>query len=160
MTTKNIFRLIAAVAVCELAGALGVLATTPAIPGWYAGLVKPALNPPSWVFGPVWTTLYLLMGIALWMIWEKWDVDAQLRTNALMVFAAQLVLNACWSFIFFGAQLTGAAFLELFALWYLISATIVSFAKISRKAAWLLLPYFLWVSFALYLNGAIWLLNR
>ena len=126
-----------------------------AIDGSYATLVRPELAPPNWVFGPVWVTLYMLMGIAAFLVWRK---DRRLN-KALILFVLQLVLNSLWSIIFFGMQALGAAFVEIVFLWLAIVATIVAFQKISRPAALLLIPYILWVSFAAYLNFAFWTLN-
>ncbi|MDZ4243482.1 MAG: TspO/MBR family protein [Candidatus Doudnabacteria bacterium] len=145
------------------AGAIGSVFTAPSIAGWYAGLVRPALNPPAWVFGPVWTTLFALMGVSAWLIWKR--LDSRLRGNdkrikiALGIFLGQLVLNTLWSIIFFGLNSPGGALIEIVFLWLAILATIVAFYKISKPAAWLLVPYILWVSFAMYLNYAIWTLN-
>ncbi|MCC6934212.1 MAG: tryptophan-rich sensory protein [Candidatus Yanofskybacteria bacterium] len=155
---RAIPKLIIAVAVSQLAGGVGSLFTTPAIPGWYAGLLKPAVAPPNWVFAPVWTTLFLLMGIAAFLVWQKGLGRRDVRI-ALGVFVGQLALNTLWSVLFFGLRAPGAAFVEILILWLGIAATIVAFAKISRPAAWLLVPYILWVSFAAYLNAALWLLN-
>lgn len=155
---NNTIKLIVALAISQLAGIIGAIFTTPAIDGWYAGIVKPALNPPSWIFGPVWTTLFVLMGIAAFLVWRK-GLERRDVKIALGIFLGQLVLNTLWSIIFFGMQSPGAAFIEIIFLWLAILATIVTFAKISRPAAWLLVPYILWVSFASYLNYAIWMLN-
>ena len=146
----------AAIALCELVGVAGSIFTAPAISGWYAALVKPALNPPGWVFGPVWAVLYLLMGISLWLVWESGSAH---RNKALWLFAAQLLLNAVWTPVFFGANSIGGALAILVLLWAAIVLTIFIFTKVSRPAAWLLVPYILWVSFALYLNFSIWTLN-
>lgn len=151
-------KLIIAVVVSELAGVIGSIFTVSAIPTWYATLAKPALNPPSWLFGPIWTTLYLLMGIAAFLVWRKgWNSKGV--KAALSLFAVQLILNAVWSIIFFGLHSPAWALIEIMAMWIAIVATIAAFAKISRPAAWLLMPYIAWVSFALYLNYAIWRLN-
>jgi len=161
---KNFFKLVVAIAVSEAAGVVGAVFTTPAIQsGWYAGLVKPALNPPAWVFGPVWAILFALMGISVWLVWKK--LDSRLRGNdrkikiALGIFIGQLALNTLWSVIFFGLRSPGGALIEIVFLWFAILATIIAFAKISKLAAWLLVPYILWMSFAVYLNYAIWVLN-
>ncbi len=151
-------QLIASVVICELAGAVGSLFTVPAISGWYAGLAKPALNPPNWIFGPVWTTLYLLMGIAAFLVWQKGFGRTEVRT-ALVIFGVQLLLNVAWSAIFFGAHNPAGAFADIVLLWLAVLATIITFYKISPAAAYLLLPYILWVSFAAYLNYAVWMLN-
>jgi len=155
---SNVFKLVIAIVVSELAGIIGSVFTTPSIAGWYAGIVKPALNPPAWVFGPVWTTLFALMGIAAFLVWKK-GLDRKDVKIALSIFIGQLVLNIFWSIIFFGLHNPGLAFIEIIFLWLAILATIIAFAKISRPAAWLLVPYILWVSFAGYLNYSIWQLN-
>ena len=158
MKINNTFKLVIAIVVSELTGIIGSVFTTPSIAGWYATLARPALNPPAWVFGPVWTTLFALMGIAAFLIWKK-GLDRKDVKIALGIFIGQLVLNTLWSIIFFGLHSPGAAFVEIIFLWLAILATIIAFAKISKPAAWLLLPYILWVSFAGYLNFSIWMLN-
>ncbi len=158
MKINNTFKLIIAIVVSELAGIIGSVFTTPSIAGWYAGIVKPSLNPPAWVFGPVWTTLFALMGIAAFLIWKK-GLDRRDVKIALGLFLGQLVLNTLWSIIFFGLHSPGGALIEIVFLWLAIIATIIAFYKISRPAAWLLVPYILWVSFAGYLNFSIWQLN-
>lgn len=155
---NNTLKLIVAIIISELAGIIGSLFTAPSIAGWYATLTKPALNPPSWIFGPVWTTLFALMGIAAFLVWKK-GLDRKDVRIALSIFIGQLALNMLWSIIFFGSQSPEAAFVEIIFLWLAILATITVFAKISKPAAWLLLPYILWVSFAAYLNYSIWILN-
>ncbi|MDP3997465.1 MAG: TspO/MBR family protein [Candidatus Andersenbacteria bacterium] len=150
--------LVVAVIICEGAGILGAFFTTSAIPNWYATLIRPVLAPPNWIFGPVWTTLYLLMGIAVWLVWQRGWQRSDVK-KAVGVFAVQLVLNSVWSIIFFGMQNPGLALLEIAAMWLAIVWTIVLFYRISKPAAYLLLPYLLWVSFASYLNYAIWALN-
>ncbi|MBI2676928.1 MAG: tryptophan-rich sensory protein [Candidatus Yanofskybacteria bacterium] len=161
MRINKFYKLIIAVAVSELAGVVGSFFTVSAIPNWYAGLVKPALNPPGWVFGPVWVALYFLMGISLWLIWsfEGTRDKTRNKTKALWLFAAQLALNAIWSPVFFGAHSIGGALAIIVLLWAAIVLTIFTFAKVSKMAAWLLVPYILWVSFAVYLNFSIWRLN-
>ncbi|MDD5251171.1 MAG: tryptophan-rich sensory protein [Patescibacteria group bacterium] len=151
-------KLLIAVVVSELAGVIGAVFTTPSIPTWYAGLVKPALNPPNWVFGPVWTTLFLLMGVAAFLIWRQGMKRQDVR-HALEIFGIQLLLNTLWSIIFFGLHDPGAALIDIAALWVAIMGTMVLFHRVSKLAAWLLLPYILWVSFAGYLNYSIWTLN-
>lgn len=155
---KNIWKLIAAIVVSQAAGIIGALFTTPSIPTWYTGIAKPELAPPNWVFGPVWTTLFLLMGIAAFLVWKR-GLDRRDVRIALGIFLGQLALNTLWSIIFFGAQSPGGALVEIVFLWLAILATIIVFVKISRPAAWLLVPYILWVSFAMYLNYSIWVLN-
>lgn len=157
--------LVGFVLVAELAGILGSVFTAPQIGTWYAGLVKPELAPPNWVFAPVWTTLFALMGVAAYLVWRRGAGAA--RRLALTLFFVQLALNALWSFIFFGStSLTinglnniGVAFIEITVLWLAILATILAFRRISRTAAWLLAPYLLWVTWAAYLNYRIWTLN-
>ncbi|WP_301664733.1 TspO/MBR family protein [Methanoculleus frigidifontis] len=158
MPFTKILKFIAAIAVCQAAGLIGTIFTTPAIPTWYAALTKPDLTPPSWVFGPVWTILYLLMGIALYLVWlrgwEKRDVKV-----AMSIFGVQLVLNVLWSYFFFGLQMPSVAFIEIIILWIAIALSIWSFARVSVPAAILLVPYIIWVSFAAYLTYAISVLN-
>lgn len=152
------FKLIIAIVVSEMAGIIGSVFTTPSIAGWYAGIVKPAYNPPAWVFGPVWTILFVLMGVAAFLVWKK-GLDRRDVKIALGIFVGQLVLNTLWSIIFFGLHNPGAAFVEIIFLWLAIFAVIIAFAKITRLAAWFLVPYILWTSFAAYLNYSIWQLN-
>jgi benzodiazapine receptor len=157
MKINNSIKLFTAVILTVGLGAVGGLVTAPEIPLWYAGLNKPSFNPPNWLFGPVWTTLYLLMGVSCYLVWRQ-PVSVE-RNKALYLFILQFVLNFCWSFIFFGMHETGWALTEMIILWLTILATIFSFAKFSKTAAWLLVPYIAWVSFAMLLNGAIWRLN-
>jgi benzodiazapine receptor len=124
---------------------------------WYASLVKPALTPPAWVFGPVWTLLYLMMGIAAWLVWRTQGLTGAL--GPLGLFLVQLALNALWSYLFFGLKHPGLAFLDIVALWLAILATLVAFWRAYPAAGLLLLPYLLWVSFATYLNFQFWRLN-
>lgn len=158
MKVNNFFKLVIAIVVSELAGIIGSVFTVSAIPNWYSTLVKPELNPPSWVFGPVWTTLYALMGIAAFLVWKNgWErKDVKM---ALGVFGIQLFLNAIWSIIFFGLHSPAWALVDIVLLWFTIVWTMVVFYKISKPAMYLLVPYLLWVSFATYLNYAIWTLN-
>lgn len=144
--------------IAQLAGIIGSVFTASAIPTWYAGLVKPALNPPAWVFGPAWITLYALMGVSAWLIWKNGWKKKEVRM-ALGAFGIQLFLNAIWSIIFFGLHSPGWALVDIALLWFAIVWTMVVFYRISRPAAYLLVPYLLWVSFASYLNYAIWALN-
>ncbi|MDZ4071182.1 MAG: TspO/MBR family protein [Sediminibacterium sp.] len=157
MKRSNSIKLISSIALCVLLGSVGGLVTVNEIPNWYATLNKPSFNPPNWLFGPVWTTLYVLMGISVYLIWKQ-PVSKE-RNKALQLFILQFILNFCWSFIFFGLHATGWALIEMIALWILILLSILYFAKHSKTAAWLLVPYISWVSFALLLNAAIWKLN-
>ncbi len=124
---------------------------------WYAGLAKPAFNPPNWVFGPAWTTLYLLIAIATWRLWRA--PASPMRQRALGFSATHLALNAAWTPLFFGLQAPGIALAGIVLLWLAILATLLSAWRVSRLAAWLLVPYLAWVSFASVLNAAIWTLN-
>lgn len=151
-------KLAAAILVCLFAGFIGSFFTVDSIATWYATLQKPAFNPPNWVFGPIWTTLYILMGISAYMVWVKgWDKKEV--SIALWVFSLQLVLNTLWSIIFFGAKELFSAFVEIVFLWLAIVATIFMFSRVSRNAALVMVPYLLWVSFAAFLNYSIWQLN-
>lgn len=158
MKIENFWKLVIALALPQLAGLIGTIFTTPAIPTWYAELVRPALNPPSWVFAPVWTLLFLMMGVAFYMVWKE-GVDRKEVRVAMWVFGGQLMLNTLWSIIFFGLQNPGLALIEIVILWGAILATILFFAKVSKRAAWLLVPYLAWVSFATYLTFGYWILN-
>lgn len=160
MKINNSLKLIISLIIPQLAGGLGSYFTIGSVKDWYPALVKPALNPPAWIFAPVWTTLFVLMGISLFLIWKSDPpVAPKERRRGIILFSIQLALNTLWSIIFFGMQNPGGALVEIIFLWLAILATIIAFAKISRSAAWFLLPYILWVSFAAYLNYAIWLLN-
>lgn len=148
-----------AILICELAGFVGAIFTMPAIDVWYANLNKSALNPPSWIFGPVWTTLFALMGIAAYLVWRRGWEKPKVKV-ALYLFGIQLLLNILWSFLFFGQRDPLAALMEISVLWLAILMTLVFFRRVSRVAGWLLVPYLAWVSFAIYLNYAVWALNR
>lgn len=139
------------------AGAVGGVLTAKSIPNWYRTLNKPAWNPPNWVFGPVWSALYVLMGVSAWMVWERAGVGG--TPWWLVIYLIQLGLNLAWSLIFFGMQQPKWAFIEIIFLWLSILATIIAFWPISPLAACLLLPYLAWVSFAGVLNASIWRLN-
>ena len=158
MKIKKIILLAGSILVCEIAGVIGSIYTTPSIPGWYAGLIKSPLTPPSWVFAPVWILLYALMGIALFLVIQKWNREKNVKL-ACFVFCIQLISNVIWSILFFGKQDPGSAFMGIIFLWYAIIATMISFGKISKSATWLLVPYLVWVTFAGYLNFFIWVFN-
>lgn len=158
MKLSNPVKLAIAIIVSQMAGIIGAVFTSSAIPVWYAGLVRPEFAPPNWVFGPVWTTLFAMMGVAAFLVWKKGLGRKDVRL-ALGVFGGQLVLNTLWSILFFGLQSPGAALIEIGVLWLAILATIIVFYRISKPAAWLLVPYILWVSFASFLNYSIWALN-
>lgn len=150
--------LVIALIVPQAAGALGSLFTVAAIPTWYATLVRPELAPPNGLFAPVWTTLFLLMGIAAFLVARTGMHQGKVR-GALVLFGIQLVLNVLWSFLFFGMHAPGLALIEIAVLWLAIAATLLAFLKISRTAGLLLTPYLLWVTFAAYLNYSFWSLN-
>ena len=156
---KKIIGIIVCILGCELVGGIGSLFTMPAIAVWYAGLNKASLNPPGWVFGPVWTLLFALMGIAVFLVWQRAGRDKRSKT-ALSAFVVQLALNVLWSILFFGMHNPVAAFVDIVILWLAIVWTIAAFWKLSRPAAWLMAPYLLWVSFAAYLNYSIVILNK
>jgi tryptophan-rich sensory protein len=156
--TINIAKLVISIVVCQCAGIVGSVFTTPAIPTWYAALEKPVFTPPNWLFAPAWITLYLLMGIAASLIWRAGLENRRVRT-ALIIFLVQLVLNSLWSVIFFGMQSPFYGVIVIIILWLAILLTILKFARIAAAAAWLMVPYILWVSFASALNIAVWLLN-
>lgn len=139
-------------------GSISGLLTRPAISGWYRTLKKPSFNPPNWIFGPVWTTLYILMGVSAWMVWLQ--PVSQLRTYALIWFLIQLALNFLWSMIFFRWHAIAGALGEISILWLAILATMVLFWELHPLAGWLMVPYLAWVSFATILNLAIFRLNR
>lgn len=155
---KKLIKLVSSILICQLAGIIGSFFTVSNISGWYIDLNKPLLNPPNWVFGPVWITLYFLMGIALFLVWNK-GLDKPFNRNAFILFIIQLVFNSLWSIVFFGLHQLLISVFVIIILWLLIFINIVQFGKISEAAAYLLLPYILWVSFASYLNIAIYILN-
>ena len=128
-----------------------------AIPTWYATLVKSSLNPPNWVFAPVWTTLYMLMAVAIWLIWKT--RPSPCRISGIWFFIAQLLFNFLWSWVFFSQHQIGAALVDIVLLWISILLCILSFKKMSHKAAWLMVPYLAWVTFAAFLNIELWRLN-
>ena len=147
-------KLIFSLVICQCAGIIGSLFTIPSIPSWYASLIKPSFNPPSYLFGPVWLVLYFMMGISLYLLLQA--KDAKL---ALSFFWVQLALNTLWSILFFGMHLLAVALLEILLLWICILLTILYGYKVSKPAAYLLIPYMLWVSFASILTYAIYALN-
>lgn len=155
----DIVKLFVSIIICQLAGVLGSLATTPAIPVWYASLRKPVFTPPSWLFAPVWIILFFLMGCALFLVWRQ-GVRISGVKLALVIFAVQLILNVLWSFAFFGLRSPLAGLIVICVLWVMIIATIIVFCRLSTVAGVLLIPYILWVSYAAVLNAAIFAINR
>lgn len=145
------------IVIAEAAGLLGSLATTPAVKAWYPTLMKPAWNPPASVFGPVWTVLYVLMGIAAAIVWNHRKLPG--AQAALWVYGVQLVLNLAWSLLFFGLKNPGVALIEICVLLVTIIITTIMFWRVNTWAGVLMLPYIIWVSFATYLNYTIWSLN-
>lgn len=163
--SKKVLRFVISIAICELAGVIGSVFTISNIPVWYATLAKPFFAPPNWLFGPAWTLLYFLMGAALFLIWEKGfvkpiaDPVKKQAKKAVGAFSVQLALNVIWSFLFFGLRNPLYGLIEIIVMWIAIAYTIKTFYPVSKKAAWLLVPYILWVSFATALNAAVWMLN-
>lgn len=157
MDTKAWLALILFLAVCLGAGGLGSFFTASSVRDWYPRLRKPPGVPPSWLFGPLWTALYVLMAVSAWLVWREYRAGA---LPALLIFFAQLALNVAWSGIFFGSRLPGVAFLEIVLLWLAIAFTMLIFYWLRPLAALLLVPYFLWAGYAAYLNFGIWRLNR
>lgn len=148
-------RLILCIVVCLGAAGIGSLLTTPALRPWYASLSKPRWTPPNWLFGPVWTILFVAMAIAAWLVWRK----VALTAVPVQLFLLQLLLNVAWSAVFFRLRSPGPAFAEIVMLWFAILATSIEFWRVVPAAGWLLLPYLIWVSYATALNFSIWRLN-
>lgn len=146
------------IAICGLAGAIGSVFTVSAIPTWYASLEKPPLTPPNWLFAPVWTTLYVFMGVSAFLIWREGLENRDVK-GALALFATKLILNASWAFVFFGLESITGGLVVILILWLATLLTTIWFFRVSAPAAWLLIPYLAWVSFASYLNLALLLLN-
>ena len=158
MNKSQIFKLLASLALPLGLGAIAGLLTAEAVPEWYATLNRPSFSPPNWLFGPVWTALYILLGISLFLIWKQ--SESKKRNLAIFVFLLQLALNFGWSFIFFYFNLIGLALIEIILLWISIVIMIVLFYKIKPMAAYINIPYFIWVTFAAILNASYYLLNR
>lgn len=154
MKLNNPLKLIIALGFPLFVGWIGSLFTAPAIPVWYNSLVKPTLNPPNWIFAPVWTLLFILMGVAAFLVWRKGLKKKEVKL-ALAIFVFQLFLNSFWSMLFFGMHNILVSFTEILSLWFAIMALLLAFYQVSRAAAYLIVPYVLWVSFAVYLNYAI-----
>ncbi len=148
------------VVTCIAVGYLSGMATQSSVTTWFPTLIKPSFNPPSWVFAPVWSMLYIMMGIAAGLVWNRIDYEREVVRKALLFFVIQLILNALWSILFFGMKNPFLAFIEIILLWLMIYETYVKFGKIDKIAGYLFIPYLLWVSFAAVLNGSIWWLNR
>jgi tryptophan-rich sensory protein len=156
----NIFGLAVALLAPLVVAAIGGWVTASSVATWYPGLKKPTWNPPTWVFGPVWTLLYLLMGLASWLIWRERTVQPERARRALGWYGLQLGLNLLWSLLFFGRRRIDLALAEIMALWAALTTTLLKFGQIRRDSAAVLAPYLLWTTFAAILNAAIWRLNR
>lgn len=156
---KNIlfFKFLVSIILPLSLGAIAGIITAQSIPEWYATLNSPSFNPPNWIFGPVWTTLYILMGISLFLIWKQ-DSSKE-RNRAILIFLFQLLLNFAWSFIFFYFNMTGFALIEIILLWINIVIMLVLFYKIKPMASYINIPYLLWVTFATILNASYYFLN-
>ena len=151
-------RLLASLVFPQAVGILSGLATVRGVRDWYPGLVKPSFNPPSWVFAPVWTALYLAMGVAAWLVWQRGLETPGVRV-ALAAFLVQLALNGLWSILFFGLHSPALAFVEIVILWAAIGVTTVLFFRQAAAAGWLMAIYWAWVTFAAVLNFSLWRLN-
>jgi translocator protein len=157
MNSPSVMKLVVSLALPLAVGGIAGMFTAQAIPTWYATLNRPSFNPPNWVFGPVWTVLYILMGISLYMVWTM--APGKERNMAMAAFAIQLVLNFGWSFLFFYFKTLGFALVEIVALWASIVVMLVIFYRVKPLAAYINIPYLLWVSFATLLNAAYFKLN-
>lgn len=153
-------RILYVVAICLAVGYLSSLVTQSSIDTWYPTIEKPFFNPPNWVFAPVWTLLFIMMGVAGGLIWNRLESNEKEVKKALFFFTVQLLLNALWSYLFFGLCNIFLALIEIILLWLIIYETYILFKKIDKKAGWLLIPYLVWVAFATLLTGAIYYLNR
>jgi tryptophan-rich sensory protein len=158
MKFVDLLKLVASVILCQIAGFLGSLFTTPAIPTWYKTLNKPFFTPPNWIFSPVWISLFILMGISLYFVWRR--ADHPKFKMAFIFFFVQLILNILWSVVFFGLRSPLLGLIDIVLLWVAVLFTILNFLKVSKFAGVLLLPYLVWVSFATLLNFSFWFLNR
>jgi translocator protein len=150
-------RLIFSIFLAHLAGIIGSLFTANNVATWYSTIIKPEFSPPNWIFGPIWLTLYTLMGIAFYLVWQS--KNSTTKRIAMKLFIIQLILNTLWSIIFFGLHNITFAFIEIILLWLAIIGTTIYFFRISKPAGWLLIPYLLWVTFAAFLNFSIMILN-
>ena len=157
---NKITRILTVVVTCLVIGYFSGMVTRSAIVTWYPTLVKPSFNPPNWIFAPVWSMIYIMMGVAAGLVWNRIDFEKELVKKALILFAIQLALNALWSYLFFGLKNPMLAGVEIILLWLMIFETYSKFVKINKIAGYLFIPYLLWVSFAMVLNGSIWWLNR
>ena len=157
---NKLTRILILVATCLALGYFSGMVTQTSIKTWYPNLIKPSFNPPNWVFAPVWSMLFIMMGVAAGLVWSRIESENQAVRKALLFFAIQLALNMLWSFLFFGMKNPTLALIEIVVLLLLIYETYVQFVKIDKIAGYLLIPYLLWVSFATVLNASIWWLNK
>lgn len=155
---NSYLKLFISIFICLAIGGVSGYLTSNEIPTWYMTLNKPSFNPPNWIFAPVWTTLYILMGISFWLVWKS-STEEAVKNRAMVFFIIQLVLNFFWSIIFFSFHQLGFAMIEIVLMWIFILFSIISFYPISKAASYLLIPYICWVSFASVLNFAVWRLN-
>jgi tryptophan-rich sensory protein len=156
---KKYLPYIICITICLILELSAALFTFSSVKTWYATIVKPDFTPPNWIFGPIWTILYLMMGFA-WGHINRIDISIPLKRRANTLFIIQLTLNALWSYIYFGIHKIGLAWIDITLLWVMLTLTICSFMHISKLIGYLLMPYLLWLSYANVLNGAIWYLNR
>lgn len=157
---NKITRILTVVVTCLAIGYFSGIVTRSSIETWYPTLIKPSFNPPNWVFAPAWSLLYLLMGVAAGLVWDRIEHEKEAVRKALIFFAIQLALNALWSYLFFGLMNPLLALIEIVILWLMIYETLLKFIKINKVAGYLLVPYLLWVSFATVLTASIWWLNK
>ena len=157
-SVKDIPKLIISIIIVFLAGAVGTVYTLPQITTWYAALTKPSWTPPNWTFGPIWSTLYVLMGISLFLVWRE-SLERKDVKIAILVFAVQLTINIIWSLVFFGGHNIFGGLVLVIILWIAILANIIVFYRVSKAAGLILIPYLIWVSIASYLNYSVFLLN-
>ena len=155
--TRSLIGLGAWIGICFGAAFIGSIFTNPSLPTWYASLAKPSWNPPDWIFGPVWSALYLMMALGAWLVWRRGGLA--LASIPISLFIVQLGLNVAWSILFFGLHMPGLAFGEIVVLWFAILATLIAFWRSTPMAGYLLLPYLVWVAFAAVLNFELWQLN-
>jgi len=158
LSVREIPKLIVSILIVFFAGAVGTVFTLKEITTWYVTLPKPAWTPPNWVFGPVWSFLYVLMGIALFLVWRE-GLDRRDVQIAITVFAVQLVINVVWSLVFFGTHNIAGGLIMVIILWISILINIIVFYRISKPAGLILVPYIIWVSIASYLNYSVFILN-
>ena len=159
MDLNSVIKLVVCILASFAAAGIGSLFTFKAIPHWYAGLKKPPFTPPNWAFGPIWTILYILMAISVFLVWQK-GLSNNGVLLAFILFWSQLTFNVLWSIVFFGMKYKGGGVATIIVLWLLILATIITSFRISAWAGVLLVPYIIWVSIASYLNIGVWLLNK